>query len=305
MRALLAMLVLAGCGGGALSAADGGPIEVRTWLEGEPGANGGMLVVQTAFPAGADVQLPIPQVERLRLQPVDEPVVERIGRREVVTQQYRFTGPKGSYVVPALDAIWTPEDGGEPVTASSSPLYVDLGVDPPRDGELADISDPGAVWTVPWGAVGAVGGVGGLLAAGLWLALRGVRHRPEVALPPEPPDVIAIRRWEAARQDPALDDEGKAVAISLIFREYAEEVLGFPASKWTTTEIVERLRGLVHLPEGNVPRARRLLRATDRVKYADAAATADLFEELDADLRAFIGSTRPHPLADAAPPEGS
>ena len=86
----------------------------------------------------------------------------------------------------------------------------------------------------------------------------------------------------------------KAKALSSIFRDYAEAVLSFPASAWTTTEILEKMRSMSHLAEGNVPRARRLLRATDKVKYAEHRPGEDFFEDLDADLRAFVGSTRPH-----------
>ena len=53
-----------------------------------------------------------------------------------------------------------------------------------------------------------------------------------------------------------------------------------------------------HLPEGNMARARRLLRATDRVKYAELRPGQDFFEDLEADLRAFVGSTRPRTWED-------
>lgn len=273
------------------------PVEVRTWLEGAPGPGGGVLVVQTAFDTDGQVQLPMVSAQGLTVEPLDDPEAERIGEREVVTQRYRFTGPRGSYEIPALEATWSSDDG-EQVTAASSPLFVDVGVQPPRDG-LADIDEPEPVWAVPWATVAAVGGVGGLVVGGLWWALRGGARREVAPVPPEPPDLAALRRWQAVRADPSLDDEEKATALSLLFREYIEAVLSLPATRWTTTEILERLGAMQHLPEGNVPRARRLLRATDRVKYADARTTEELLEELDADLRAFVGSTRPHRWEEA------
>lgn len=293
MRRLLGAMtctVALGCGQPALPVDEPGVVEVRTWLEGTSGKDG-LLVVQTAFDPSGAVELPEPVVPGLTLQPVGDPVTERVGRREVVTQRYRFSG-QGSHEIPALEARW---QGGqeEPVTSSSTPLWVDLGVEPPRPGELADIQEPERVWTVPWGPVLAVGGVGGLMIAGLWLALRGARYKPVAQAPPEPPDLAALRRWDAIRVDASLSDEDKAKALSLLFREYTEAVLGFPATSWTTTEILQQLRQLAHLPQGNVPRAKRLLQATDRVKYADARVGNDLFEELDADLRAFVSSTRP------------
>lgn len=290
------LLALLACGTPAPPSAEAPPVEVRTWLEGKPGPGGGVLVVQTAFDSEGEVRLPSPSIGGLQLEPLDAPQAERVGKREVVTQRYRFSGPRGSYEIPALEATWTADDG-QALTASSSPLFVDLGVDPPRDA-LADIEEPGRVFTVPWGVVATVAGIGGLVGGGLWWALRGaVREvRP---VPSVPPDLAALRRWEAVRADASLDDEAKATALSLLFREYIEAVLALPATRQTTTEILERLGSMKHLPEGNVPRARRLLRATDRVKYADARTTEELIEELDADLRAFVGTTRPQRWEEA------
>src|SRR5690606_33836341 len=159
----------------------------------------------------------------------------------------RFTGPRGGYEIPALEATWSSDDG-EQVTAASSPLFVDVGVQPPPDG-LADIDEPEPVWAVPWATVAAVGGVGGLVVGGLWWALRGGARREVAPVPPEPPDLAALRRWQAVRADPSLDDEEKATALSLLFREYIEAVLSLPATRWTTTEILERLGAMQHLPE--------------------------------------------------------
>ena len=125
------------------------------------------------------------------------------------------------------------------------------------------------------------------------MAFGHTRSRPVPEVPAEPPDTVAIRAWEAVRADEALDDERKAQALSRIFRDYTEAALGIPAVAWTTTEILGHLGRMANLPEGNVPRARRLLRATDLVKFAEKKPGTDFFEDLDADLRAFVGSTRP------------
>ena len=109
----------------------------------------------------------------------------------------------------------------------------------------------------------------------------------------EPPDLVALRQWDAIRSDEGLDDETRAQGASRIFREYTEAVLVFPASSWTTSEILRHLQRLAHLPQGNLPRAKRLLRATDRLKFAGESARDELFDELDADLRGFVASTRP------------
>jgi hypothetical protein len=114
----------------------------------------------------------------------------------------------------------------------------------------------------------------------------------EVA-PAVPPDVACLRAWDAVRRDTTLSIDEKAAALSVLFRAYVEDVLGFEATARTTSEILEHLRGLTHLPEGNVTRAQRVLRATDRVKFAEHRPAEDWLAELDADLRAFVHSTRP------------
>jgi len=293
---VLGLLVLGACATEEISA-ERAAVMVRASLSDESDA-GGSLKIQTAYDPTGEIEIPTPDVEGLTFIPLGEAVIEAVGNREVVTQIYVFSGTKGSYTVPAMTATWRGDDGD--VEASTSPLYVDLGVPAPgREGEIFDIDNPGRVWTVPWVPILAIGGVGMLMLGGIVLAFR-KDWRTEVGeAPEEPPDRVALRRWEAVREDASLDDFEKAKALSSIFRDYAEAVLGFPASAWTSTEILARLGTMTQLAEGNVPRARRLLRATDRVKYAEQKPGTDFFSDLDSDLRAFVSATRPHSWTDA------
>ncbi|MBW2254451.1 MAG: hypothetical protein JRI25_07620 [Deltaproteobacteria bacterium] len=287
---LAGLALVAACGGGPAGPwAVDGPV-LRTWLE-SPADAGGILVVQLEVEADAEWDLSEPEVRGLTFQPKGEPRVEQIGERVVLTERFTYGGPEGMYEIPALVATWTGPSGEG--TLRSEPIWVDLAVEPPREGELADITEPPVVWTVPWGALSVVGALGMLLAGGLVVAFRNAGRQVVPKIRRLPPDTRALHAWAEACADPGLDDFGKALAISRIFRAYAEEVLGFPAAAWTTSEILVHLGRMDHLPEGNIPRARRLLRATDRVKFADAVARAELFEDLEADLRGFLESTRP------------
>jgi hypothetical protein len=283
--AALLLMVLLGCGGPRGTWQPERP-GLRTWVEGKKDG-GGVLVVQLTADAKAKVDLPEPSVQGLTFEPQGNERVEKVGQRVVLTQRYSFTGEKGMYEVPALVA-----HAGQ-AEMRSDPLWIDLGVQPPRKQKLADIDEPGRVWQPPtlfeWSLVGLVGVC---LVAGV-VFLRAARRPSETPVERPPAHIRALRAWEAVRDDPSLSDHDKALAISRIFREYMEEVLRFQATAWTTTEILEQLRTMAFLPEGNVPRARRLLRATDRIKFADAQARAEMFEELDADLRGFLDSTRP------------
>jgi len=297
MRAALLATVLLACATPE-APVDGATVAVHSWLE-AASDGGGVLVVQTRFDPTGEVDLPIPEVEGLAFEPRGEPVLERLGDLDVWTQRYDYRGGKGMYRVPALEADWRRD--AEQLQAQSDPLYIDIGVEPPREDEPADIVDPSRILQIPWALIAAGGGGLLVLLAGAAVAFGRGSTREAAVEVQEAPDVLAIRAWEAARTDPSLDDHGKALAIARIYREYTEVVLAFPATAWTTTEIVRHLTGMAHLPQGNVPRAKRLLRATDRVKFADHRPGGDLFDELDADLRGFIESTRPHNWQGGAP----
>ncbi|MBX2798802.1 MAG: hypothetical protein KTR31_14095 [Myxococcales bacterium] len=264
-------------------------IQVRVFLEGAPRSGGGKLVVQTEYDARGEVRVPELQAEGLEFELDGPPTAETIGDRDVVTQRYVYRGSDGHYEIPPLTASWTSPDGTV-VEGSSTPVFLDVAVEPLRVGELSDIVEPNALWTIPWVPVLSVGAI---FVAGLAMAFW--PRREEEATPERrlPPHMAALKAWEAIRFDGALTDEDKARELSVIFRTYLEGALRFEASAWTTTEILAHLRSLVQLPEGNVPRAKRLLRATDRIKFAEERPSGELIEELDADLRAFVDATRP------------
>lgn len=275
-------------------------VRLKVMLQGTPRGGGGTLVVQAEYdPAGA-IGLPEPAVDRLTFTPDGPPQQEPIGDRVVVTQRYVFTGPKGSYEVPPLTARWTPKDGAA-FEVQSTPVFVDIDVPPPRDEQPKDIVEPDEIRRWPWVVITLVGG---LFAAGLAYAFRPRRRSVEPVAPPVPADVAAIRAWEAVRDDPRLTIDDKAREVARIFRVYVEAVLGFEATSRTTHELLQYLGGLVHLPEGNVPRAKRVLRAADRIKFAEHRPDGDWLVELDADLRAFVDSTRPSVAKPAAARQG-
>lgn len=251
----------------------------------------GVLHVQVAVPDGVVPLVPTPTGEGLTLAPIGEMEQENIGARQVLTWRWSVSGAAGSYEIQPLDLRIA---GEEDALARAPSLFVDLDVEPPREGEWADIADPSRVRVVPWMWVLGVGSVALLSFAGVLWAFRRPRLAVEVEVPREAPDIVVLRGWESVRRDDRLDDYTKALALSRLFRDYLEAVLAFPATAWTTTETLGHLRSLSHLQEHHVPEARRLLRATDRVKYAGDRPGQDLFERLTEDLSGFVAATRPH-----------
>ncbi len=226
---------------------------------------------------------------------------EPIGASLVRTVQVKLTPQPGRHVLDKVCAGF--EDGsGAPVCAE--PIYLDVGTKPDRKA-MKDIVDPSAISrvsnTLVAVAVGTFLGVLALLYAGraLW------RRRPAprvVEVASEPAHIVAWRSWEAIRDDRSLSDFDRAFALSEIFRTYAEAALAFPARAYSTSETLDHLESLTALPRTNLPRAKRLLRATDRVKYAEVPPDERFFAELEDDLRGFIDATKPVSMSEAKRP---
>ncbi|MFT6144504.1 MAG: hypothetical protein ACJAZO_002584 [Myxococcota bacterium] len=259
--------------------------DVRSWIN-DVTTVGGTLTGQVVAPTSDNLQLAPPVSTGLTFEPLGDARVEQAGSSTVMTQQWSFAGQKGNYRIDGPAAMW-----GEDGQAIAPSLFVDMGVGAPREGTLADITDPTQVDPFPLVAVAVGSGVALLFIAGVWFAMRArPSDIPKVVVPP---DVAALRAWATVQRDPTLNDHDRALAISGIFRTYAEAALAFPATSGTSSEILRYLGGLQHLSAENLPRAKQLLRATDRVKFADEAATEELFERLGTDLEDFVESTRP------------
>ena len=117
--------------------------------------------------------------------------------------------------------------------------------------------------------------------------------------------MLARRAWLLAREA-GLDDHGLALALSRILREYYQRITGWPATARTTREILLHMddRGL--LPADVRLRARRVLDATDRLKFAREGGGEGFFEALEQDFEMVLDATSPGPAAapTAAPPAG-
>lgn len=190
-------------------------------------------------------------------------------------------GAKGSYVIDV------PGPDQKPV-----PIYVDIGVEGPTGGEMADLAAPAPRPPPIWPYVlGGLVGLGTVVAAGI-AAWKKWRPLPPPA-PPEPPDVLALRAWLALRARTDLDAAQLALELSSVYRRYLDATRVWPATSRTTREILDNLAG--ELSAAELDCARRLLSAMDLVKFAERdgnSARASLFEQLDADFRRLVSPVR-------------
>lgn len=213
-------------------------------------------------PAGT----PMPTVEGLTITP------SSVG--DDGTAVWDVTGPKGSYV------LEVPGPDQKPV-----PIYVDIGVDGPTGGTMADLAEPPPPPVPIWPYVLAgVLGLGALAAAVMaaWQRWKPVPPPP----PPERADVIALREWDALRRRTDLEPADLALALSAVYRRYLDATRVWPASSRTTREILDNLAA--ELTATELDCARRLLSAMDLVKFADRSARASLFDQLDMDFRRLV-----------------
>ena len=78
--------------------------------------------------------------------------------------------------------------------------------------------------------------------------------------------------------------------MSTIFRTWIGAAWGLPAPQRTRREILDSLAGMFTAAE--LDSARRLLSATDLVKFAERSQHANLFETLDQDFQSVVKPVR-------------
>jgi hypothetical protein len=206
-----------------------------------------------------------------------------------VVATYELSGEDGAHVivVPAMEAAGP---GDQTRTIEPAPVFVDIGSPPtPLDG-LAGLEAVPEEQDPPFWIIVGVVAVLGLIAAALLF-----RRRSAGPPPLDPADVVARMSWEAARLE-AVDDHALALALSQIFRRFLQEVTAFPMLARTSREIVEYLEQEALLDEELRRRARQVLDATDRLKFAREGGGTEFFDALEADFLAVVDfMSRPQP----------
>ncbi len=149
-------------------------------------------------------------------------------------------------------------------------------------------------------AVGALLLVGALL--GSWLAKRFGGEKARPSPPPVPADLQALGDLDRLLGGQTLS-KGELrrfhIELSAILKRYLESRFAFPAVERTTGEVERDLRRLAVDPLAQQP-ALEVLRACDRIKFANAATSLDESRERAAMVRGVVERTR-GPLAEDRP----
>ncbi len=300
MRASLLLLMTACSGPPSLPPLAAPPVDVELW------------VAETHVPTGSPVEVEVrvwqtdgwtldvsaPVGEGLTVQPgaIDGPSL--VGTRTRTVARFSLSGDDGSYVI-GMAPVVAHGPGDQERTIEPAPLFVDIGVDGPKTGELADVETPPPPPPpdpTPW----IIGLTSAALLAGLAGAIWWRSRRPAPPPPPVPSDVAARAAWAAARAS-SLDDHALALALSRILREYVEAVTAYPATARTTNEILGWMEqeGLL-APSLRIQLA-RVLDATDRLKFAREGGGTGFFDALEADFLAVVNALMPASAPASAP----
>lgn len=301
--ALSLLALLAACGQPALPPLAEGPAAVSVDLAskrveaGEPA----VVTLRVAAAEGWTVPEPAVSVEGLTVEVAEPPTSSLRGARTVSTQVLHLNGPDGSYVLD-LPPVQASSATGETAQLDPPPVFFDIGVAGPTS-EVTGFQAPPAAPSTPWWwwALGAGFLASAAITAGFFVW---VRRYKEGAIPLSP-EQAARQQWQEAKASAAagaLDDPALAVALSRVFRGWLETTLAFPATARTSREILQYLDHNGLLQGDDRARCERLLRATDRLKFAREGGGDTFFAELEQDFDAVLVSARPQPASTAESP---
>jgi hypothetical protein len=286
--ALLGLLVA--CGDALLPPLARPDADVRLELDARKVAAGEpvLATVQVVQADGVELRVGEPSAEGLEAALQDERT-EPFDGWSLTTRRYALKGAPGSYVVSLGGATALHPDGHEE-QLEVPPAFVDIGVDGPSS-ELQGLVMPTPpappVW--PWVlCAGVLVGLG--IAGGVWLWRR--RKRATQRVKAEPPHVTAMHAWQVVLRDRSLSDHERALQLSEVFRRYLEAVHPVSATALTTREICDAIYAQGLVPGALQDRARRILMATDLLKFARRGGGVEFFHELDQDFQAYVQATR-------------
>jgi hypothetical protein len=249
-----------------------------------------LLTIQVFAADGYTVRPGIPAAEGLSAVDWEQSQPVQDGTRTRTVYHYSLAGEPGSYVVlPGTATVVAPDNTESEIELS--PIFVDLGVDGPSGGDLADLLPVPPPEGLPWAWIGGGAAAVAVGAAALGLIVWG-RRRPEPVIPPDPAHVLARRKWDAARAE-GLADHPLALRLSLVFRQYLTAISDWPATARTSREILVFIESRRMLGVADRLRTQRILEATDRLKYAREGGGVGFFEGLDGDFAAVLLATRP------------
>ncbi len=190
----------------------------------------------------------------------------------------------GGYIIPAVNVSYVDRDSGNEKFVSTAELFVRVKSSISDDEEFNDIIDikPLVDLTTDYSrAVVIASAAGGVLIALLLLIYILRRRNRQVEIPALPPHETAFSELDKLKNSGLLqngDIKGYYFAMSEIVRRYMEGRFGFPASEWTTQEILPVVTNGLNLDTVLKELIRTFLNNTDTVKFTDTVPDENMIQ---------------------------
>jgi hypothetical protein len=322
--ALALLLTLAACAGQPeiLPDAPRDVVETEAAVDRAVATTGDLITyrVSVDHADGYEVEIPEPGADIAGFRIVDagreEPRREK--GRVIEDRWYKLRADLvGSYILPPVTVGYRPrpesvddaaadatDTGPAWETAETSAIFVEVESVLPGDGEATDIRELKPLrrieGPIPWLWIAVGLAALAALAVALHYYLR--YRRRALAVPPEPPHVIAFRALDVLRETDFGDQLAVRrfyFAISEVLRSYVEGRFGLNATDLTSEEIVAELPDLEDLADDHGRVLESFLSDTDRVKFAEHRPSDGEIETTYESALGFVEST----LAVEEPPE--
>lgn len=277
------------------------PVELRTAIDKTEATTGDILLYEVVVDRQSSITVelgePASTIAGFRIVDLGLDPVVRKGERVLERRWYKLRADLvGSYVLPAVSAGFATgaEANGTSQQLLSSPIYVEVNSVLPQDGNATAIRDIKPLEAIPqgrwgWWFAGAALPIVGAAGFLLWR-----RRRGKVQLPELPAHEAAYQALNSLRELDLADAAAVrryCFLLSEILRAYVEQRFGLNATDLTTPEIVVRLGDLRRVSADDKDRLRRVLDATDRVKFADERSSVTALAAAYEDALSFVEHT--------------
>ena len=265
--------------------------------------------VEAAFPESWQVDFPDTLGEEAEFRSaVSDTSPPRLGEDgKVRIEQTYVIEPymPGKLTIPAIEIRYQGKGAIEDDRSISTEAF-EVEVEPiasaeEKAAELRDIHDPLELpLPLGWIIGGSLVALAAAVGAWMWWKSRQV-PAPELDLPPESPDAIAMRALDSLLAQ-RLAEKGLIKelygGVSDILRRYIEARFGLHAPEQTTEEFLTELRRTLGFDPAHRALLRQFMEHTDLVKFAEARPTANQIDATVAACRSFIVETKPKPAPE-------
>jgi hypothetical protein len=280
------------------------PIAVNAGVDKAVAATGDVITYTVTVDRSPEVVVRIPEfgaeIADFRIVDMGTEGPKEIEGRVVIKKWYKLRADTaGSYIIPPVKLAYRPKSDAAEKEIQTSQIFVEVKPDTPARERQKDIIDIKPLeepqinyllWlTVIGGAVTA-----GLLVAGGIICYRRRKKGGEATVkPPAHEAALAeLNKLKGVKYNDVQEIKRLYFNLSEIFRRYLEERYGFPATDWTSEEIISQTNKNRELTFELKEQSKLFLHNTDLVKFAESIpGDEQIQEELNRAI-SFVEATK-------------